>query len=349
MVLVWASVFGLLMVLDSLAKWKLFGGLFPLPLYTKQQGFYPNGYGALALSPVSFLVDYLGACLPFAFLAIFAFRRPGWRLWVVFFLPLLLTTAIFFGGVQIMGYRGRFYFPGLPFFVAGSFVLLDDFIQSRTVPVHRLLLRAVIAAGVLAVVSTGFVRLEAFYQARMRRAENEHYDVKLRNYLLQNSLKMWSWWDHIHAVDAILDGVPAGTRFAATENGYLAAMHPEMEIQDMTGLHDPEIARNGFSSKYILSKKPDLIWFPHIQHTDAVRLFWDENDFWTDYEYYPRSFGFGIALRRTGPHYAEVKKAVAAAWQKSYPGIDMSAERVSSKAEILAQLSSQTAPGKEPV
>lgn len=336
----WGLSLGLLLSIDSVVKFAVFGYIIPLPIYTKQPNFYPNFYGLLKLNPFTLFLSYLVTILPFLIPGLLSLRRSNLGFFAVFFAPQLLTAVILCYGVQIMGMNGRFYFPGLPFAVTGSFLLLDDFLVRGTEQNIResFKIRGLIAALILLMMPAGLreshIRVKEFWRTYL----GPRYDTNFPNYVSRNRLKRASWWELLQAVHEILKRAPAGISFAASEHGYLSSQHLGIRMIDVTGLHDAYIVRHGFSAAHILSQKPDLIWFPHSDYIDAVGQFWDIPDFWNYYEYYPLAFEFGFAIRRTGAHYAVLKESFSRVWKEFYPDIAMESQQVSDAALMKAML-----------
>jgi hypothetical protein len=117
-----------------------------------------------------------------------------------------------------------------------------------------------------------------------------------------------------------LRGLPPDITFAATEHGLLSARFPHAKIIDMMGLHDKHIAREGFSAGYVINKKPDIIWFPHFNYTYHVSKLIDAPGFFSEYDFYPRVFRFGIALRRNSRHIALMSGQLNRHFSHLYPG-----------------------------
>jgi hypothetical protein len=88
----------------------------------------------------------------------------------------------------------------------------------------------------------------------------------------------------------------------------------------MGGLNDNVIARTGFSAKYVLQKKPDIIWMPNPDFYGLWRqkiLF--NHEFQAKYDYIADAFDFGIAIRKDSPYYARILTVLRQAWPKYYP------------------------------
>ncbi|HTL46811.1 MAG TPA: hypothetical protein VL688_01975 [Verrucomicrobiae bacterium] len=335
--LVWAVTLAGLAAADSAAKWALFGDIMPLPVYVKAKGFYEGFYGAYDLNPVRLFNYFLVTCAPFLAAGFLFFRRKFFKTAVVFGVPVLISYAALFLAHPIMGWRGRFYFPGLPFIVISVYLALDGALRDRDFRRENFVgyfLRATALFFIMLAMPSWYSRSEEMFHGWLRSKAPGHYDVELRTYLSEGKIRDLPWWDSILAMDEMLDRIPGPFVLAATEHGLLSSRHPEDTIIDMNGLHDPQIAKNKFSAEYVFSREPDLIWFPFWDYTGSVRALWNSDRLWKDYEYFPRAFNYGIAIRKGSPKYREIREAVKAEWQKTYPGSDFEEERAASP-EIL--------------
>jgi hypothetical protein len=128
----------------------------------------------------------------------------------------------------------------------------------------------------------------------------------------------------IHAMRDLLKRMPQGVVLAASEHGLLGSEFPDLTIVDLVGLHDRTIAHHGFSAAYVLSREPDLIWFPHSDYTHAKAQILDNPAFIRDYDYFPEAYRYGIALRKNSDIYAAMKYEAEREFSRVYPGLRMS-------------------------
>jgi hypothetical protein len=131
------------------------------------------------------------------------------------------------------------------------------------------------------------------------------------------------WWAANDKMSELLNHLPKNTVIAASEYGFLASRFPDLTIIDLIGLHDRVIARNGFSAEYVLSRRPDLIWFPHEDYTHIVAQLMDNITFQQEYEFYPGAYNYGIAIRKTSDQYTKIKDVIGKDFLKTYPWYDM--------------------------
>ncbi|HTL46812.1 MAG TPA: hypothetical protein VL688_01980 [Verrucomicrobiae bacterium] len=351
--LIFAGVFFLLVGLDAAAKGALFGDVLPLPAHVKKPGFYVEYFSRYFINPVLIFNSFLLPCFPLFALLLIGRPLKYWKVAAVFLLPVAVTSVILFNAVQIMGVKGRFYMPGLPFVAAAALSVFDKSFEGVR-PFSRECLRHFLVRGacVLVLFLAGPPLLDRAQLAVARR-QNEAlystpYDLPAYYFLvskLPGNPNLNTWWSVILTMNQVVEKLPRGALLAATEDGYISARNPGLRILDMNGLHEPYIAHHGFSAAYVLDQKPDLIWLPHWDYIGSIKGFWSLPRFWEDYEYYPRGFRYGIALRKSSPHYAAIKEAVAEGWPVMHPSVPMASELTASPEELRARIDRLAAGG----
>jgi hypothetical protein len=120
--------------------------------------------------------------------------------------------------------------------------------------------------------------------------------------------------------DAIIRHMPKGATVACSELGYLSATNPDINIIDLSGLNNAEIALHGFDAKSLLAKNPDLIWFPPQEYTEMYGRLYTEPDLLRNYRVIDGAFNYGLAIRKDGPYEKDIQEALSGIWPKIYPG-----------------------------
>jgi hypothetical protein len=108
-----------------------------------------------------------------------------------------------------------------------------------------------------------------------------------------------------------LPGLPSDLVLAGTEIGYLGMRAGRRRVVDLCGLHDPDFARHGFSAERLLERdRPDLLFLPVRDYAEMRAAILGHPSFRADYEVFSRQRvrGLGFALRRSGRHYAELRR-----------------------------------------
>jgi hypothetical protein len=133
---------------------------------------------------------------------------------------------------------------------------------------------------------------------------------------------------------AVIDGLarlardlPPGTRIALSEHGRIGAAAPQVLLDDLVALHDPEFAHHGFSAGVELDRAPDMIWMPHVAYTKIWRELMTDPRLWRDYDVWPDALLYGVAIRRDSPRRERILAGYRELWSGLYPGLDLEAWR----------------------
>jgi hypothetical protein len=313
-----------------------FGDVLPLPFFAKAGGFYEGYVGAQKWNAVKETLLFWSAATPFLLLIVATASRAALPQLISVMLVVTATFSYYATVAQIMASSARYYYPSLAFVVLAAFSTAasqpgkdrrpgaSDATNARLL-VGLLALLPVIS-GPLRTVATDLwakhvigepsaVRGVTRYQTRAAGAPPE-----------------LGWWESIKSMHRLLERMPQGTVVAASEYGFLGSRLPALTIIDLVGLHDRTIAHHGFDVDYVLSREPDVVWFPHADYSAAVAAILDHPGFRRDYEYYPGAYDYGVALRTSADASASIRAVFCEEFQRTYPGLDP----VDSMAEALA-------------
>lgn len=306
-----ASFFVILCV-DAIAKQYFLGSPLPLPFYVKQTGYQDQFRNLFLGTPFRQLASLAVMWVPLWLALAWGWRPAMVRMLAPWLIPVAATWCYYFTVVQVMGHGARFYMPSFPLVFLAALWAIDDRLTQPASPARRGTGFVRIAATALAIPLTywGCHQLDAWILNGLRRdispslyaailADNSGFDREQR-----------TWWQSVQDVAGWASRLPPGTRIAASEHGLLSARGPQLVIIDLAGLHNAELARRGFSAERFFATQPDVIWGPHEydRHTSNPLLASDQ--FWQEYEYYPRLFRFGLAIRKNSPQAAEIKAIV---------------------------------------
>jgi hypothetical protein len=121
--------------------------------------------------------------------------------------------------------------------------------------------------------------------------------------------------------------LPPGTRIALSEHGRIGAAAPQVHLDDLVALHDPEFAHHGFSADVELDRAPDAIWLPHVAYTRMWRELATHPRLWRDYDVWPDALLYGFAIRRDSPQRERILAGYRELWSRLYPGLDLESWR----------------------
>lgn len=318
------GVISLLLLLDALIKYWVFGDPLPLPFYTKSVGFYDGYKGMSMWNPMTYLFQFFRLAFPFIAIMIFSMTAGNWKLALVFLVPVLLTFTYFFSVIQIMGFWARYYIPALPLFIIGSLLILDKRAQEAEYsPPSKLPLRGAVVFMVFLFLFVPFTQssFEKLYEAKLMPPVKIFKSALSQT--LVDELPYMSWRRSIEAMARMCAQFPPETIVAMSEYGLVGASAPQIYIVDLLGLHDPFFAHNGFSAVELFNRSPDLIWLPPSDYSKIYSSIQDDPTFLADYEYFPGVFNTGLAVRRNSKHYERITELLQSLLQEYYPGIEI--------------------------
>lgn len=322
----------------QLALCKLyFGTPVPLSVYMKGAHAYLGYRGVW--HPELLLAALLLAAWPYVALSILFARGRTLRLVLCCAAPVAAIYAYLQTVTQIMGFHSRYYVPYLPLLVIPALLALANALtEGRTPEEAPTPMRPGtprIAATLLLFLALAALSSEGV-MARVRHAENrarEEYDAPTLTMTATKPLPTLSWQNAAQQLtDLLVRPLPAGTIVAATEVGYLGERAPQVDILDLAGLNDTTIALHGFQMDDLLARHPDLIWLPNTDYTHQRGVMLADPRFLEQYDLYAGAANYGIALRKTSPHYAAIDSALRTFWAAVYPGYDLDSYRVTAAA-----------------
>jgi hypothetical protein len=298
----------------------------PLPLgFYMKSGHAYEGYPK-RWHPVSFAMDFVAACGVFlAAIAMFARKRDA-PLLTVCMVPAVLTFLYLCTVTQIMGMGARYYAPYFAFFAVPAALVLDrrlvegdaggSFPPASTHPLMRLAMVGVVLYFTQAMYPVQLLLLAD----RLFEGRKYAYDEVRLGIASPNPLPEQDGLDALSDVaEMLVKPLPKGATVAATEVGYMGAIAPQVNVIDMAGLNDAEIALNGFSAAKLLAREPDLIWMPHTQYTYQRGLLFTEPGLLQNYLVVDGAASYGLAIRKNSPYFTQLEHETKAYWAKRYP------------------------------
>ena len=318
-------------ILIGLSTYRYFGTVFPLSFYVKGQHFY-EGYRR-SWFPVTSFIQFLGVSGAYLAILVLWARRSMGMLIATFMVPLICVSLYLLNVLQIMGFSARYFIPYLPLVILPSLLALDQVFvakserpsSDRKIPIANFSLirlaglAAVVLLTVQAYPSSPLSRMDRIFEGR-----RFAYDEADRITRAPRPLPDVSWQDSIVALgDGFAQDLPAGVTFACSEVGYIGAIAPQLQMIDLSGLNDAQIALQGFNSKKLLDRRPDLIWLPHFDYTFQRGEIFAEPEFLSAYTVYDGAFQYGVAILKDSPYRAVIETRWKSLWDSVYPGIPM--------------------------
>jgi hypothetical protein len=314
------AVFVAGVVLELLLCKLYFHTALPLSFYMKSRHAY-EGYRGI-WHPELLMMAFLGACQVYLAALVLLARRQDWRMIVCCTAPALLTFAYFGTVTQIMGFNARYYAPYFAFFVVPGLLVVDRWLvqgDSKSLRVRGWATAAMLLC---------FVALSSeSVQAAVRRAEHRaHFEYEPATLTVKATVPLPETpWDTTmtQVTDLLIAPLPKGATVAATEVGYLGRFAPQVNVIDLAGLNDNEIALHGFNTEALLARKPDLIWMPNTDYTFQRGRMMSDALFLAQYDLYDGAANYGIAVRKDSPIREQIEKQLKVYWSAAYPGYDM--------------------------
>jgi hypothetical protein len=301
----------------------------PLSFYMKGRHAY-EGFREV-WHPELMMLAFLAACELYLVAMILLGRREDWRLIVCCVTPALVTFAYLGTVTQIMGFNARYYVPYFAFFVVPALLVIDRWMASGDISVEKqwqgktLLVRGFATGVVMLCFLAG--SSEAV-QAAIRRTEARVH-VEYAPVLVEMSASAplpGVPWDVMmrDLTDLLVVPLPRGATVAATEVGYLGERAAQVNVIDMAGLNDNEIALHGFDVHALLLRKPDVIWMPNNDYTYLNAWMMSDPELMKEYDVYAGAANYGLAIRKDSPYRAEIDRQMKVFWSAVYPGYRMS-------------------------
>jgi hypothetical protein len=301
----------------------------PLSFYMKSRHGY-EGYRAV-WHPELLMIAFLAGCELYLVAMILLGRKADWRLIVCSVTPAVVTFAYFGSVTQIMGFNARYYAPYFAFFVVPALLVIDRWMADGDVPVEEqwpgkaLWVRGLVTATVMA----GFLVMSSeAVQGKIRKTEARvhfEYEPAQVEMAAKTPLPMIPWEVMMtDFTDLLAAPLPRGATVAATEVGYLGERAQQVNVIDLAGLNDNEIALRGFDVRALLVRKPDVIWMPNVEYTYQNALMMSDPELLREYDVYAGAANYGLAIRKDSPYRAEIDRQMVEFWKAAYPGFAMS-------------------------
>lgn len=313
-------------IADAVAAKLYFHTMLPLSFYMKSRHAY-EGYAG-RWQPASSAVTFFGSSCIFLLVIVCCARKKDLRLLAVCFVPLAVTVLALCNVTQIMGQGSRYYVPYFALILVPAMLVLDERMLEQEARDGRgifLPARFAYAFLVLCLLQPKFPgglfwRVDqAFEGKKVVYAESE------RSIAASRPLPFVDPMDSLRDVGLLLaEPLPRNATLAASEVGYVGAMAPQVNVIDLAGLNDSEIALHGFDAEAFLARKPDLIWMPHTDYTYQRGLLFTSPSLLRDYTVIDGAATYGVAIRKDSAYRGAIDDAMQVMWKRRYDGYAMS-------------------------
>ena len=320
------GTFAALGVADAIAAKLYFHTMLPLSFYMKSRHAY-EGYAG-QWQPVSSAVAFFGSSCIFLLVIVCCARKKDLRLLAVCFVPLAVTVLALCRVTQIMGQSSRYYVPYFALIIVPAMLVLDGRIVEQEARDER----GIFLPGRYALVFIVLCLLQPKFPGALLWRVDQAFEGKRIVYAeAERSITASKPLPYVDPMDSLRDvglllgkPLPKGATIAASEVGYVGAMAPQVNVIDLAGLNDSEIALHGFDAEAFLARKPDLIWMPHKDYTYQRGLLFTSPTLLRDYTVIDGAATYGLAIRKDSAYRSQIDDAVQTMWKKRYAGYAMS-------------------------
>ncbi len=322
-----------------------FRSALPLSFYMKSLHLYEGYVNVPDWYPELKMFAFLDACELFLVTLVFLSRKRDWRLLVCCLTPAVTAFIYLQTVMQISGGDARYYVPYFALFIVPALLVADEWFAPavravgsapietpRNEPIedpwpgNALLFRSCIAGAVMFfcfALSTG-ARLTTLIR-RADKTVHYGYDPVKLDIAANVPLPQMGWFATVHEVtDLLIAPLPSGVTVAASEVGYMGSSAQQINIIDLAGLNDSEIALHGFSRSSLLARKPDIIWMPCFPYTYQRGVMMSDPRLLEQYDFYADAGGYGVAIRKDSPYRDPIDHQMQVFWSATYPGYKMS-------------------------
>lgn len=321
-----------LMFFDAVFKYVYFNDIVPLAFYSKKVD-YLEGFAAYVANhsfiPVS---HFLVMIMPLLLIQYFCCQKTQLKLALVFILPVAAITLYFLSMMSIMNIRLRYEYPFVIYLIAGT-ILVSSRLNFSVGDKKQWAKKIVLFTVVLAILLV--VRINSATLVRLFMKDNPLCNLDMLSSPIEFDRSKYKGNDGLFQMSDYLQTLPAGTKVVMTEHGLVGANNLHINIIDVIGLHNRDIAHHGFSVDWLFAQKPDIIWVPHWNYTCLNHKIFSQQEFWNHYDLYPLVFNWGIALRTDSPNYEINLRQLTAKVHELYPAVDINQLRQSAPGKTL--------------
>jgi hypothetical protein len=172
--------------------------------------------------------------------------------------------------VPLMGELGRYYAPMMPIVYLLAAHTIWHLLAKLDPASKRFGLRSMerLTLAILGALVIGKVLFSSYgLLSRHHRALDADQALNTRDKAAVTAANAFFFYDG--RLTTLVDALTDKCVIAGTEDGVLSAYARGIQIIDISGLHDPQMAREGFSASRILdNQKPDVLIMPHAWYKE---------------------------------------------------------------------------------
>ncbi len=289
------------------------GAWLPLSFYAKSTGLYGPSFAAhYRFTPLAEGGRFIARSWPMILVIGMGFYVKWGRLREGYneFDKAMLVTVLIFAGyfslfvLQVMGFGQRFYYPIFPFLAYLALRELMELQENLRLGQGMVFKRIPIIlerVGLLVIAAFMLYFGIDFGRGLKISKPQERFAVFDAGRVYREDLQ--DYWPRLEA----MRGMPAELRIATTEVGLPAALYPDHVIDDIAGLNNPALVREGLTAAALLQHCPaDLIYLPHEHYEAFANSIAASVPFQQQYLSISAAdlqAALGVAIRRDSPYF----------------------------------------------
>lgn len=286
----------IIILTDFVLKHILFNTFIPLPFFAKRVGFLgfiPTG----RQSSIHNLILFLFYASPFIIIIIFTAAKSILFKAINYITPVLAMVLLLLFADHSEAMNARYFYPLIILLAIFSFYSLNNFTNTfvATKDVLFLFLKnrwLAIGMFVFSILLMHFAG-EYYYDNHFTKPEQTN----------KQHISLWKTYPKISEDEKaaimldILKVLPAKSKIAVLFAGFNLP-GKQLNLIDLSGCNNTEIARNGFSFETISKISPDIIFLPDSNFSSLNELLTHNNEFNKTFIYLPNVLKSGIAINR---------------------------------------------------
>lgn len=286
----------MVLAIDVLLKYHFFNSFFPLPFYAKKIGFlnyYPTG----KQSSIHNLKLFLLYSAPFILVFLFTVTKETARTVLNYVVPLaaVVFTLMFADHSEAAG--ARYFYPFIFAVIIVSYYTLNKFTDTYIINkdvINIMLKSRAVYAGVFVII-WGVVNfgLENYYDSK--------YSLSRKDGVQEVSL--WKKYpplpeeERAGLLTDIIEALPQNSKAAVLFAGFNSP-GKNLNLIDLSGCNNTEIAKEGFSFEVIKRISPDIILLPDSSFKNLNDMIVNNVEFNKEFIYLPNVLKAGLAINR---------------------------------------------------